>query len=87
MIQQSDVQGRLRLFRYGIVVVTITALVTTWFAPVALTAQLGEAGLSIGEAFMPALIVSVITAIIGVVAYFAYAQVLQRTIGGDTKSE
>jgi Tfp pilus assembly protein PilE len=37
-----------------------------------------------GEAFMPALIVAIITAVIGVIAYFAYAQFLQRTVGGDS---
>ena len=86
MLKQSDVQGRLRLFRYGIVVVTVVAFVASLLSPVVLTAPLGDAGLSVMEALVPALIITVITAVIGVVAYFAYAQILKRTVGSGESS-
>jgi hypothetical protein len=86
MLKQSDVQGRLRLFRYGIVVVTVVAFLASYLSPVVLTAPLGDAGLDYVEALTPALIVTVITAVIGAVAYFAYAQVLKRTGSGDSSA-
>jgi len=88
MIKQSDIEGRLNLFRYGVIVVTITAFVVSIAAPMALTSDFGEAGLGIGELMMPSIIITAITAVIGVVAYFAYAQLLKRFVGGgDTASE
>ena len=85
MLKQSDVQGRLRLFRYGIVVVIVTAFVASLLSPIVITAGL-PVQLGVMDAMMPALIVTVITAVIGVVAYFAYAQVLKRTIGEGSSS-
>lgn len=87
MLKQSDVQGRLRLFRYGIIVVTITAFLASYFSPIMITAPFGEPdSINYTEALMPALIVTVIAAVIGVVAYFAYAQVLKRTVGEGSSS-
>lgn len=85
MIKQSDIQGRLNLFRYGIVVVTVVAFVMSFAAPMVLTADFGdEYSLGIGDLLIPSLIITGITALIGVVAYFAYAQFLQR---GGTETE
>ena len=85
MLKQSDIQGRLRLFRYGIVVVTITAFLASFLSPVMITAPFGEPNaISYGEAVMPALIVTVIAAVIGVVAYFAYSTVLKRGEGSSS---
>ena len=85
MIKQSDVQGRLNLFRYGVVVVTVTAFVVSFAAPMVLTASFADVGegfnLGFGDLLMPVLIITVITAVIGIAAYFAYAQLLKRTIG------
>lgn len=86
MIEQSDVQGRLNLFRYGIVVVTVTAFVVSLVAPMILTANL-PGSIGIGEMLMPSLIITVITAVIGAVAYFAYAQFLKSTVGSADSSE
>lgn len=85
MIKQSDIEGRLNLFRYGIVVVTVTALVVSFAAPMVLTAGWGEGlSLGIGQLLMPSLIITGITAVIGVAAYFGYAQFLRR---GSSDSE
>jgi hypothetical protein len=82
MLKQTDLQGRLRLFRYGIIVVTITAFVASLLSPVMLTANL-PVSVGVMDALMPAIIVTVITAVIGVAAYFAYAQVLKRTVSAS----
>lgn len=86
MIEQSDVQGRLNLFRYGIVVVTVTAFVVSLVAPMILTADL-PASIGIGDMLMPSLIITVITAVTGAVAYFAYARFLRSTVGSADSSE
>jgi hypothetical protein len=78
MLKQSDVEGRLRLFRYGIIVVTVVAFVASFLSPVVIAAQLGDMSAGINNAIMPALIVTVITAVIGAAAYFGYAQILKR---------
>ncbi len=89
MIKQSDIEGRLNLFRYGVIVVIVIAFVVSLAAPMVLTSglvnsELGiDASLGIGDLLMPAIIITVITALIGIVAYFAYAQVLQRTAGSN----
>lgn len=80
MIKQSDVQGRLNLFRYGIVVVTVTAFIVSFLSLIVVTAELGAASIGVGEAIMPALTVTIITGVIGVASYFGYAQVLKRTV-------
>ncbi|GAB5492541.1 MAG: hypothetical protein Phog2KO_27560 [Phototrophicaceae bacterium] len=82
MIKQSDVQGRLNLFRYGIVVVTITAFLISLFAPMVLTADL-PVSLGIGDLLMPSLVITVGTAIVGAIAYFAYAKFLNSTVGNE----
>lgn len=85
MIKQSNVQGRLNLFRYGVVVVIVTAFVASLAAPIVLTADLGEFSLGFGDVLMPSLIITGITAVIGIVSYMAYAQLLKRTVGsGDS---
>lgn len=85
MIKQSDLQGRLNLFRYGILVVTITAFVVSLVSPIVLTANLTPS-LGFGDVLMPSIIITVITGVIGVVAYLAYAQFLKSTLGSDDSS-
>jgi len=85
MIKQSDIQGRLNLFRYGVIVVTVIAFVVSLAAPMVLTSGLVDsergidASLSFGDLLMPAIIITVITAVIGVAAYVAYSQLLRRS--------
>lgn len=86
MIKQSDVQGRLNLFRYGIVVVTVTAFIVSLASPIVLTANMSPS-LGFGDVLMPSIMITVITAIIGAIAYFAYAQFLKNTVGNTDSSE
>jgi uncharacterized membrane protein len=89
MIQQSDVQGRLRLFRYGLIVITVITFILSWLAPWASFRNLGlpaDSMPGITEFLGFALITTVIVAVVMVIAYFAYAQALQR-MSGEAASE
>lgn len=87
MIKQSDIEGRLNLFRYGVVVVTVTAFIISFVAPMVITAELGDISLGFGELIVPALIITVIAGVIGIVSYFAYAMILRRNAGNSETSE
>ena len=78
MIQQSDIQGRLNLFRYGLVVMVVVTFLVALLVPFARTRNLP--GASITDWLDIALIATVIVAILGVIIYFAYAKILQRTV-------
>jgi nitrate reductase gamma subunit len=84
MLKQSDIQGRLRLFRYGIIVVVVTAFLASFLSPVIITAPLGASAIGYMDALVPALMVTAIAAVIGVVAYFAYSAVLKRGEGSSS---
>jgi hypothetical protein len=85
MINQSDVAGRLRLFRYGLVVITVVTFVLGLIYP--WVALRGVEGLAESEvpslmSFLPfALTATVVVAIAMVIIYFVYAEVLKRTVG------
>ena len=85
MLKQSDIQGRLRLFRYGLVVITVVTFILGILYP--WVAFNGVGGLAPSEvppitAYLPnALLMTVVVAVIMVALYFAYAEVLKRTVG------
>ena len=82
MISQSDIQGRLRLFRYGLVVVVIVTFLVSLLAPYAALNGLRGAGVavpSIGDFIGNAILYSIVVAIIAVIAYAVYHYVLTRT--------
>ena len=86
MIQQTDIAGRLRLFRYGLVVITVVTFMISLLAPWASfrNLEIPEASRpAMTEFLMNALIYTVIVAIIMIVVYFAYAEILKRTVGVD----
>ncbi len=94
MISQSDIQGRLRLMRYGLIVLVIITFLIAWLVPYA---QLGPAIASVNAAnpglnypapglfdnLGQALLYTVIVAVLAVIIYFVYQNVLQRTINPD----
>ena len=84
MIKQSDIQGRLRLFRYGLIVITVVTFVLGLIYPwVALRSVGGlqPADLPPMTAYLPfALIATIVVAIVMVIIYFVYAEILKRTI-------
>ncbi len=91
MINQSDTQGRLRLLRYGLIVIVIITFLIAWLVPYA---QISPALQSLQDAnpgitvTMPglfdnlgqALLYTVIVAVLAVIVYFLYQNVLQRTM-------
>jgi len=91
MINQSDFPARLRLFRYGLIVVVVVTFLVSLAAPlVSLNGVITSAGLpalGIGDFLGNAILMTVIVAIVAVVAYFGYHYFLTKTwpfgIGGS----
>lgn len=91
MITQTDIQGRLRLMRYGLIVLVIVAFLISWLVPYAQVApaiqSLNEANPGLG-ATVPglfdnlgqALLITVIVAVLAVIIYLVYQNILQRTV-------
>ena len=83
MIAQSDIQGRLRLLRYGLIVVVVVTLLVALLAPyVAVRPYAVAAGQSvqITDFLGTALIYTIVVGILAAVVYFAYQNILQRTM-------
>jgi hypothetical protein len=82
MISMSDVDARLRLFRYGLIVLVVTTFLVSLFAPWAYLNGLGSARPAITAFLGTAVMITGVVAVITVVVYFVYRAVLQRTVGG-----
>lgn len=85
MLSQSDLEGRLRLFRYGVIVVVVVAFVVTLIAPYSFVSSYlqpaiasGLARPSITDFLSQSIIAAIIAAVIGIVAYIAYAYALTK---------
>ena len=84
MIKQSDIQGRLRLFRFGIVAVVVTAFVASMATPIILTYEFPEEhAISLVEALLPATVIALLAGLIGFMMYFAYSQTLRSIYDDD----
>ena len=91
MINQTDISGRIRLLRYGLIVLVVVTFLVAWLVPYA---QLAPAIQSLNEAnpglnatvpglfdnLGQALLITVVVAVIAVIIYFVYQNVLQRTM-------
>ncbi len=84
MISQSDIQGRMRLLRYGLAVLVVVAFLVSWLAPYAeirpvySAANLPDPG--IGAFIGQAILITIVVAVLAVVIYFVYQNILQRTM-------
>jgi len=90
MITQTDISGRLRLLRYGLIVLVVVTFLVAWLVPYA---QLAPAIKSLNDAnpglnaavpglfdnLGQAIIITIIIAVIAAVVYFVYQNILQRT--------
>ncbi len=90
MIEQSDIQGRLRLFRYGLVVLVVVTFLVSILAPVAATSNIQE-GVEVNtppitDFLGNAILYSVVVGVLAIIVYFIYARVLENTVG-DGKSD
>jgi len=82
MLSQSDIQGRLRLFRYGLVVVVIVTFLISLLAPAVSLSFVTSAGVDappITDFLGTALLFTVIVAILAVVIYSVYHYVLTKS--------
>lgn len=91
MISQTDIQGRLRLMRYGLIVLVVVTFLVAWLVPYAQVApaiqDLNAANPGL-NATVPglfdnlgwALLATVIVAVLAVIIYLVYQRVLQRTV-------
>ena len=88
MIKSGDVEARLRLFRYGLIVVVVITFLVSLFAPYSYITSYLRPVTTTGQVEAPsitaflgqALIYTVVVAVLAVVAYFAYRYVLDRTV-------
>lgn len=101
MLQQSDIEGRLRLFRYGLVVmvVVVVLLSLVLFLVIRqglvsnLTTDLADQVPGLEVYLGTLVLVTLIAAVVAVVAYFAYHYILTKKLpfglldnsGGGTK--
>ena len=82
MIDRSDVQGRLRLFRYGLIVVVIVTFLISLLAPAVSLNVVTAAGLpapSITDFLGNAILFTVVVAVISVIAYAVYHYMLTKS--------
>jgi hypothetical protein len=86
MINQSDVEGRLRLLRYGLVVVVVVTFIVTLLAPMAYLQGLEDFAPPITDFLGNAVLFSVVVGVIAIAVYFGYATMLKRTMGDQNKS-
>ena len=84
MISQSDVEGRLRLLRYGLVVLVVITFLVSLLAPFVYTR--GLPGTSITDFLGTAVLFTVVVAIIAGVIYYGYSMMLKRNSGSDSSS-
>ena len=83
MINSTDIQGRMRLLRYGLVVLVVVTFRVSLLAPfVAVRPYADAAGQSVAitDFLGTALLYTVIVGVLAVAIYFGYQNVLQRTV-------
>jgi hypothetical protein len=82
MLSQSDIQGRLRLFRYGLVVVVIVAFVISLTAPAVALNSIASAGVPtppVTDFLGTAIMFTIIVAILAAVIYCGYYYILTKS--------
>ncbi len=100
-LSASDIEGRLRLLRYGLIVAVIVIFLVTWLAPYIIVSPLqsqlvaaaNEARktnpdvpqvdeFTITDSLVWGIAAGVVTAVIAVIVYFVYREILKRTVSG-----
>jgi|GEM_PF-4177257 len=80
MEYEANIQGQLRIYRYAILAVTVTAFTISLYMPVSITAGVNNTtNLTIGDVFIPSLIVTGAALLAGVVSYFVYAWIAKNS--------
>jgi len=92
VIKNQDTEGRLRLFRYGLIVIVVVTFLVSLLAPYVITsayatelnkvadaANVDPVDITIGTFFSQALITTLVVAVLMAVAYFVYRSYLGRS--------
>lgn len=88
MIQQSDIQGRLNLLRYGLVVLVVVTFLVALLAPYASLRNIeGIVPPPITDFLGIAAAATIIVAIISAIVYYVYARILDRTVNNASASD
>ena len=82
MLKQTDFQGRLRLFRYGVIAVVVITFFATLFFPYNQIRTATNAG-SIGDFLGQAILATLIALVIGGLAYVGYYYFLTKKFPWD----
>lgn len=83
MISQSDVSGRLHLLRYGLIVLVVVTFLVSWLAPYVAVrpyAAAASQSIAITDFLGTAVLYTVVVAVLAVIVYFVYQNILQRTV-------
>lgn len=86
MISQTDIQGRLRLLRYGLIVLVVVTFLLSLLAPyVAVRPYADAAGqaIQITDFLGNAVLYTVVVAVLAVIVYIIYQNILQRTVSSS----
>lgn len=83
MISQSDIEGRLRLLRYGLIVVVLVTLMVSLLAPYVATRELGT---SITDFLGNSIIFTIVVAVIAAAVYVGYSTLLKKNAGSGSSS-
>lgn len=75
MIDRNDVEARLKLFRYGLLVIVAVTFVISLSYPAIL---LGFVGQPLTDFILPALLYTAVVAVISVGIYFGYSRFLRN---------
>ncbi|MBK8137478.1 MAG: hypothetical protein IPK52_16955 [Chloroflexi bacterium] len=78
MFKPLDVEGRLRFFRYGIVVIVVVTFVVGSFVPMMF---LASSGYGTGQLFVMGLVTALIVGVAMGLVYFGYRYLLMRNAG------
>ncbi len=84
MIQQSDIQGRLNLLRYGLVVLVVTTFLVALLVPFAYVRGLGDFAPPITDFFGTALIATIIVGVLSAGVFVGYSMLLKRNAAGES---
>lgn len=90
-LDPSDIKARLRLFRYGLAVITVVTFVISLMAPWAYFRNIDfippEDKPTLLDGLPFALTATVIVAIAMVIIYFIYGEILKRTVNTGDKDQ
>jgi len=81
MISSSDIEGRLRLLRYGLVVVVVVTFLVSL-----LTSYVYLPGVALGSILGNALLFTVVVGIVAAVISFGYSMLLKRNAESGSSS-